>query len=121
MNMFTIGQAARIWTCIDLYRSGLTTSLMCDPEPASVATEVFGLLSIGPVPTFGPLSIGLNAMGMVELCLFDMTGRLVMRENKRVTDSSIDLDLTPLLPGTYELRVSDGLGRWLGSRKVVRS
>lgn len=68
--------------------------------------SVVGTITVYPNPTTDFIVIETEQAGNLELVLFDMSGRSVLRQN--VSGSSSQLDLSGLPDGSYLLRLSDG-------------
>ena len=85
----------------------------------------FFIRSLGPNPATSAVTLRLGGHhdDQVEIALTDVTGRLVLRESLRLTDSggsSVTMQLPATLPaGLYLLRARSEQGPWLRRRFLV--
>ncbi len=101
MNMFTFGQAERMWSAIENYRYGLLVSEGCQPgfpvsieenQSMSFKTRLF------PNPTSGELTVSFNSDQFAMIEFRNVLGDIVY---KNTVYSGSVIDTSELSAGTY--------------------
>ena len=112
MNLFTLGQKARIMAALFTQRAGLLTSLGCQVVVSSEVdfNNLENEIQIYPNPSTGHIKVT-QANKIKALEVFDLQGRLIRQSE------GAELDLSESSPGIYFVRVITERGNF--SRKVV--
>lgn len=109
MNMFTLGQADRMWAAIDGVRSGLKTANVCDESLATATPEDVLSIRIFPNPAAGTVWVDHGqAAGTMHVTVMDATGRVVHEEAGINGAARILLDVATLPEGVYIVQVELG-------------
>jgi Pregnancy-associated plasma protein-A/Secretion system C-terminal sorting domain len=113
MNMFTLGQKARMWAALNLYRSEILQSDACLSTPTSDIT--LPPFTISPNPSnYGYIKLEFATIG-ADLTITNILGQTVF--NKKNINESEVIDLTTQQKGMYFITLKKG-GRFL-TRKLI--
>jgi hypothetical protein len=63
-------------------------------------------ITVSPNPTSGIFSVNMEAEGLRDIYIYDVTGRIVL-ESKGTVEKSISIDLNKEAEGVYFIRVID--------------
>lgn len=79
MNIFTYGQAERMWAAIDGPRSGLKTSKGCEAvQPLGISNNVEIKTRIFPNPATDHINVSFNkSLDLAKISITDLTGRQI--------------------------------------------
>ena len=108
MNMFTIGQAARMNWCIQTFRSTLLSSLACVP-PAGYGSYMKGIhFTVSPNPSSGYFYCYIELPSEQNCCLeiIDLLGNKIEEQNFYMKSGSVPIDLGTVEKGIYFLKLS---------------
>ena len=117
MNMFTVGQAARMLADLNGIRASIRTSTACQPVTGTKEVSFQNDIEIYPNPSNGIFTIGVNALkaANTSVGVYDLLGSLVRFED--VKSFPLQMELSQLPKGVYFIRINNG-GK-IASKKVV--
>ena len=117
MNMFTVGQAARMLADLNGIRASIRTSQACQGPTASNEVSLQNAIEIYPNPSNGIFTIGVNGLkaANTSVGVYDLLGSLVRFED--VKSFPLQMNLNQLPKGVYFVRINNG-GK-IASKKVV--
>jgi hypothetical protein len=113
LNIFTLGQKARMMAVIDSVRNPLRTSNGCQPVIGFKEISVINEIQIFPNPASGIININSckPVTGNLELFVYDLLGNIILKMNLPVnTEINHQLDLSSRPSGVYLLRI-EGAGQ----------
>lgn len=118
MVMFSIGQRDRMQAAVNVYRSGLITSLGCQ-APVGISTINSGAwLSLLNNPTSGLVEFSTTATkGNLDVQVTDLAGRIILTSSFQ-NQNRCSFDLSAYPAGVYLMQVNSSEGRAI--RKIVK-
>lgn len=77
--------------------------------PLAGVDELAGAdVKIYPVPTSGKLHIAMNAVGIQDITLIDVTGKTILQQQWNASGGLLVLDISGFASGLYTLRINSG-------------